>query len=193
LIKTWAIKKRDEPLESTEKNDTPDKDLRYLENEKMQPQPIHELEFNVDDENEYKAIELNAIKHLSLNVPTWESLLDILVAYKTFGFKRVVSYLLLEAEKMEPTPLSFKKKISYMKVVHALDCDQRYLALSIIEEMLGAQTIEIDEYIELKYVQGSVLLSLGENTQARKSFSEVEKLNPQYRQLKDRISRIETN
>ena len=193
-LKSWAIVKKDESSGST--NLAPVlslEDLKLDEPTEKSSEQSDQPELLADDEDEQKSIELNAIKQLSINVPGWESLLDILIAYKTLGFKRVVAYLILEAEKMDSAPASFKKKISYMKVVHSLDCNQRYLALSIIEEMLGGDSLELDEYKELKYVQGSIHLTLGENEKARASFAEVLKLDPSYRQLKDRMNRLETN
>lgn len=193
-LKTWAIVKKDENSNSLDVTPVLSLDDIKLEDpEQKELAQVSVPESFVDEVDEQKSIELNAIKQLSMNAPGWESLLDILVAYKTMGFKRVVAYLILEAEKMDLAPASFKKKISYMKVVHSLDCNQRYLALSILEEMLGGETIELDEYKELKYVQGSIHLSLGEKEKARLSFAEVEKLDPGYRQLKDRMSRLETN
>lgn len=192
-LKAWAIiKKEDAPVgDSPSQLSIEDLKLDDKTTDPIESNSINEYVF--DEEDEQKAIEINAIKQLSLNPPGWESFLDILLAYKTLGFKRVVSYLLQEAEKIMSAPTSFKKKIAYMRVVHAMDCNQRYLALSIIEEMLGGESLELDEFKELKYVQGTILLNLGEKKKALESFAEVKKLDPAYRQLKDRMSRLETN
>jgi hypothetical protein len=135
---------------------------------------------------EIRAVELNAIKQLELHGPGVELLPDLLVAYRTMGFHRVVSWLLQRYSLGDMRP-ELKRKIQYFKVIHALDMSEGYLGLAFVEEMLGDEQLTMDEYKELKYAQGCLFMSLKRHSEARQSFMAVTKVDPAYRQTRERM------
>lgn len=142
-----------------------------------------------EDSEELRAIELNAIKQLDFHGPGLELLPDLLVAYRTMGFHRVVSWL-LEKYKIEDMAGDLRRKVLYFKVIHAVDMHESYLGLALIEEMLGDEQLRIDEYKELKYVQGCLYMGLGRSAEAQKSFQTVTKIDPVYRQTRERMRQL---
>ena len=139
-----------------------------------------------EDSEELRSIELNAIKQLDFHCPGVELLPDLLVAYRTMGFHRVVSWL-LQRHSFEGMRGDLKRKIQYLKVIHAVDMSETYLGLALIEEMLGDEELTIDEYKELKYAQGCLFMNLKRNSEARESFMSVAKVDPVYRQTRERM------
>lgn len=142
-----------------------------------------------DDNEELRAIELNAIKQLELHDPGVELLPDLLITYRTLGFHRVVGWL-LRSFSLEKMSEELKRKIQYFKVIHAMDMSESYLGLAQIEEMLGDELLTIDEYKELKYAQGCLYMGLKRHAEARKSFMAVAKVDPAYRQTRERMGRL---
>lgn len=142
-----------------------------------------------EDSEELKAIELNAIRQLSLHGPGVELLPDLLVAYRTMGFHRVVSWL-LQYFSLDAVGVELRRKIQYFKVLHAVDMKENYLGLALIEEMLGDVDLALDEFKELKYAQGCLYMSLSRFAEARQSFQSVQKVDPSYRQIRERMSKI---
>jgi hypothetical protein len=139
-----------------------------------------------EDTEELRAVELNAIKQLELHGPGVELLPDLLVAYRTMGFHRVVSWL-LQRYSLDEMRGELKRKIQYFKVIHAVDMSEGYLGLALVEEMLGDEQLTMDEYIELKYAQGCLFMGLKRPADARKSFMAVAKVDPTYRQTRERM------
>lgn len=146
-----------------------------------------------DDEQEVKAIELNAIKQLELHDISPDLALDLVVTYQTLGFHRVVDWILSRAQTFEGLPQEMQRKFQYLRVIHAIEKNQTYLALAVLEEMLGSPDLSLDEFKELKYAQGNVYLRLGDDASARRCFGEVQKLDPGYRQLAERMTSLEAN
>lgn len=150
----------------------------------------------VDDETEEledtKQIEVNAIKQLSLHSPGMEIYPDLVITYQTLNFRRVVKWL-LENFDYENSKRDLAKKMRYLHVTHLMNSKQNNMALAVLEEMLGDETLSLDEFKELKYVQGNLLLAVGKTKQAYGSFREVQKIDPNYRLLKKRILKIATN
>lgn len=146
-----------------------------------------------DDEQEVKAIELNAIKQLELHEISPDLALDLVVTYQTLGFHRVVDWILVRAQTFEGLPHETQRKFQYLRVIHAIGKNQTYLALTVLEEMLGSPDLGLDEFKELKYAQGNIYLRLGDAASARRCFGEVHKLDPGYRQLAERMTSLEAN
>mgnify|MGYP001027561129 CR=1 FL=1 len=142
-----------------------------------------------EDSEELKAVEMNAIRQLSLHGPGIELLPDLLVAYRTMGFHRVVNWL-LQSFSLEGVGVDLRRKIQYFKVLHAVDMKENYLGLALIEEMLGDVDLAMDEFKELKYAQGCLYMGLARFAEARQSFQSVQKVDPGYRQIRERMSKI---
>ncbi len=148
--------------------------------------PTPGAQWENEDSEELRAVELNAIKQLELHGPGVELLPDLLVAYRTMGFHRVVSWL-LQRYSLDDMRGELKRKIQYFKVIHAVDMSEGYLGLALVEEMLGDEQLTMDEYVELKYAQGCLFMGLKRRTDARKSFMAVAKVDPTYRQTRERM------
>lgn len=142
-----------------------------------------------EDSEELKAVEMNAIRQLALHEPGIELLPDLLVAYRTMGFHRVVGWL-LQSYALDDLGADLKRKIQYFKVLHAMDMKENYLGLALIEEMLGDVDLAMDEFKELKYAQGCLYMILSRFADARQSFQSVQKVDPGYRQIRERMSKI---
>ncbi len=142
------------------------------------------------EDEETRAIELNAINQLRLHDPPLELWPDLLVAYQTMRFHRVVNWL-LEQSLLKTLPAELNKKISYFRLIHTIEQGDHHLALALLQEMLGATGNTLEEFKELMYAQGTVYLRLGQLAAAKKSLREVAKLDPEYRQLRERMASLE--
>lgn len=149
-------------------------------------------EYEMDDTEDTKQIEMNAIKQLSLHSPSLDLYPDLVVTYQTLNFTRVVKWL-LESFDYEKSQNELSKKMRYLHVTYFMNSKQSNMALAVIEEMLGDETLSLDEFKELKYVQGNLLLAVGKINQAHTSFGEVQKIDPNYRLLRERILKVATN
>jgi hypothetical protein len=148
--------------------------------------PTESAQQEPEDNPELRAVELNTIKQLGILGPGPELVPDLLVAYRTMGFHRVVSWL-LQVHSMTVLDGELRRKIQYFKVLHAVDRSETYLALAQIEEMLGDEQLGLDEYKELKYAQGCLLMTVKRFAEARAAFAAVAKVDPTYRQTRERM------
>lgn len=191
-LKEWLLKNAgvrqprhdEEILEKTISED----DLKLSDSVSFTEQVVLPQEEN-EDSDELKAVEMNAIRQLALHEPGIELLPDLLVAYRTLGFHRVVGWL-LQSFVLDDVGTELKRKIQYFKVLHAVDMKENYLGLALIEEMLGDVNLGMDEFKELKYAQGCLYMSLSRFADARQSFQSVQKVDPSYRQIRERMSKI---
>ncbi|MBY0516178.1 MAG: hypothetical protein K2P81_04680 [Bacteriovoracaceae bacterium] len=189
-LKKWALEKGGERKHQAEEfNDKvvlSEDDLKLLE-------PITQDEksdlVSEDDRDEYKSVESNMIKQLELLSPNITQLPDLLVTYKMMGLNRVVGWLLNKFDTQEIDSESYKK-IKYFQVIHSLDMGQKHLALAFIEEMLGRKDLTIDEFKELKYVEGSLYLKLGRKADGKNTLRIVEEMDPSYRLVRERVASI---
>lgn len=195
-LKKWILGSREEEVhQKTHESLLTAEDLR-LEDSTGDSKPLQRFDenrFDFEDEQESRAIELNAIKQLELHEISPDLALDLVVTYQTMGFCRVVEWILNRAEKFEDLPQDMRRKFQYLRVINAIGKNQTYLALSVLEEMLGSPDLSIDEFKELKYAQGNIYLRIGDANSARSSFGEVQRLDPGYRQLAERMTSLAAN
>ena len=134
---------------------------------------------------EEKVAEKNAIKQLSIISPPLDLVPDLIVTYEMLGFGRVVDWLIENYRDCEDFP-RLQRKIQYLSVMRDIKKKNYHYALATLEEMLGSKDVSLDELKELKYAQGAIYKALGDQDKSSSAFSEVEKIHPGYRKIRER-------
>lgn len=137
-------------------------------------------------------VEKNTIKNLEFNPPVNESIPDLIVTYKQMNLVRVVDYL-IQLGLSRVTDTIVKRKIQYLNIYQSIEKKAYQLALASINDMLAESDLSMDEYLELKYTQGSLYFQLSEKKEALVCFEEVRKIDSNYRRLKERLVQIASN
>ena len=143
----------------------------------------------VENDEEIIEIEKNLIKKLSFEEMSTESIQDLITTFIQLDFFRVVSFLIKRGEQ-EIQDQSVLRKIKYLKATSCLEQGDYYLALSEVNELLNSKDIILDEYVELRYLEGCLFEKVDNQRSALASFREVERTYPEYRRLQERILRI---
>ena len=140
----------------------------------------------IENDDEIIEIEKNLIKKLSFEELSSESIQDLITTFIQLDFFRVVNFLIKRGEE-EINEEKVLRRIKYLKATSCLEQGDYYLALSEITQLLNSKDIVLDEYVELRYLEGCLFEKVDNPRNALASFREVERTYPDYRRLRERI------
>ena len=139
----------------------------------------------IEDE-EIADVEENFIRRFYFEEIAGESYVDLITTFIQLNFYKVASFLIERAEEKELLGKEMRK-VKYLKITVSMEQGEFYLALAELSMLLGSKEIELDEYIELRYLEGCLYEKVGDTVNALVSFREVERNSSEYRRLKERI------
>lgn len=142
-----------------------------------------------DEDDDLRGVENDLIKNLAFQDFEEKSILDLITTFIQFDFFRVAKFLIRRAKDVSLTKVSLRK-VEYLKVIVSTRMGDYHLALAELSELIGQEDVLLDEYKELRYLEAALFEQVGERQKALQSYREVEKVDPEYRRLKERMQKI---
>lgn len=117
---------------------------------------------------------------------------EMVTAFRFLGMDEVVQFI---CAKLIPLHDDVKARASltFLSIESLMNQTKNYQALQIIEGFLKKEPVYGEEKLALLYLRAEIYFLLGKNDDSLKYFQEVQKINPHYRLVNQRLKSLEAN
>lgn len=117
---------------------------------------------------------------------------EMATAFRFLGMDEVVLFL---CEKLIPLHDDVKSRagLTFLNIESLMNLEKNYQALHTVDTFLKTEPVYGDEKLALLYLRAEICFLLGKNEESIKHFQEVQKINPHYRLVNQRLKSLEAN
>lgn len=117
---------------------------------------------------------------------------EMATAFRFLGMDEVVLFI---CDKLIPLHVDVKVRaaLTFLSIESLMNLEKNYQALQMVEAFLKIEPVYGEEKLALLYLRAEIYFLLGKNNDSLKYFKEVQRINPHYRLVNQRLRSLEAN